>query len=459
MDGRKIDEVALRIAGINPGVVRTAGTIEFKKDTGPVRRDIRVDGFEWSQDALKNLTKILWAAQRSHSYATAALRLFSKMPSSQFSPDGLLGGRGYIQSVKEMRNDLGQAVEVLSSFTDTIYDEVNADHWSSVDAPADLLQDTEHVKENPEEFVEQQYEEEEGESGFTSTNPDDLNPSPEDFGEASEDESSEDEGEGDGFFQTSSNTPSIDLPNATWGDEEVLESILESIRNDEEQGEASGLPSGAGEQDQSLTLPEMVMHTNLAGFDKAFSSLIKKTASKTAGGSSSIPVETLPGPRVEHIGPGESGWGTNDDAGPTPSDDPTLEGFVQTSPIYENGFSDGVTGYDNPTDGDASVLVVSARIAMEHYSWLPGSSNEKNLGYYERGLSEADVQWLRDHSAPDDPMKPGPEKAPNSSWLWGHELWHLQCPQKMLPISPLTHSVLVLMTLKVQIQVMGKIRI
>ena len=74
------------------GSVRTAGQIEFKKDRGPIRRDIRAPGFKWSPESLRNLAKILWAIQRSNSYTMAAYRVFSKMNSSDFSPDGLLGG-------------------------------------------------------------------------------------------------------------------------------------------------------------------------------------------------------------------------------------------------------------------------------------------------------------------------------------------------------------------------------
>src|SRR5689334_19808218 len=77
---------------------RIGGRIEFVRDQGPVRRDIRVKDFDWSPECLRNLAKILWAAQRAHSYAMSSYRLFSKMPSASFSPDGMLGGKGYIQN-------------------------------------------------------------------------------------------------------------------------------------------------------------------------------------------------------------------------------------------------------------------------------------------------------------------------------------------------------------------------
>lgn len=141
---------------------RTAGVIEFKRDTGPLRRDLRSPGYQWSSESLKNLAKILWNAQRAHNHTIAALRLFSKVPSSSLSPDGLLGGLGYIQSIKDMRSNLAATIESLSSFNDTIQDEISANHWksSSDDEVSAIMQDVSVMKSDPEQFSEKEYEEE-----------------------------------------------------------------------------------------------------------------------------------------------------------------------------------------------------------------------------------------------------------------------------------------------------------
>jgi len=145
------------------GVVRTAGVIEFKRDTGPLRREIRAPGFQWSSDSLKTLAKVLWSAQRAHSYSISAFRLFSKLPSSSLSPDGLLGGRGYIQNIKDMRTNLAAAVEAMSSFNDTVQDEINADHWRAPEEPVDpetieVMEDVAEIRQDPDAFVEDEYE-------------------------------------------------------------------------------------------------------------------------------------------------------------------------------------------------------------------------------------------------------------------------------------------------------------
>jgi hypothetical protein len=404
--------------------IRVAGKIEFVKDTGPVRRDVRVEGFEWSPDALRNLSKILWEAQRSHSYAVAALRLFSKMPSSQFSPDGLLGGRGYIQSIKDMRSSVSSAVEVLSAFTDTVYDEVNADHWSAVDSGSEkIVEDSEKVKEDPEGFVEQEFQDEEGESDFEGSSPEGLNPTPGEFGQPEEEEDEEDEEDGDeGFPRTSAVTPSADK-SPKFDDSDILDSVNTSQEEDDDAG--SRLPTDGNDQDFGLTTPEMTMNTtrpahgNLAssGFSAALDSLMKSIAGAARQASSSVPAGDTPRPVVEHIGPGMTEYGWVNDPSAVPSDDPSMEGIYQFDPILEDGATDGVTGDDSPTEGDSSTLKTAAE--AQYYSWLPGSRNEKNLGYYERGLSDADIEWMRQNSDPDDPMAPAVDRRPDTSWMWG----------------------------------------
>lgn len=162
-----LSKIAARIAADTqvleqPAQVRTAGVIEFKRDTGPLRREIRAPGFQWSPDSLKTLAKVLWTAQRAHSYSMTALRLFSRLPSSSLSPDGLLGGRGYIQNIKDMRTNLSSAVEAMSSFNDTVQDEINADHWRTSahaqdEEVTELMEDVEEIRQDPDAFVEDEY--------------------------------------------------------------------------------------------------------------------------------------------------------------------------------------------------------------------------------------------------------------------------------------------------------------
>jgi hypothetical protein len=351
-----LESIAYRVAGIyhtNTHNVRVGGKIEFVKDTGPLRRDIRVQGFNWAPDSLRNLAKILWAVQRAHSYAASAHRIFSKMPSSEFSPDGLLGGRGYIQNIKDMRSSLSNAIEVMSSFADTVHDEINADHWSSSSgdpAVEEIVDDANEVKANPEHYVEQEFAEDVPEAA-EDMDVSDMNPSSEDMNPVVESESDDDSdhfsllptggGAGDGFHQMSS-------PMRRY--EDSIRRIL--LRRHEASARSAGLPTG-----------ETVL------------------------------------PRMDKRGPAEgteAGHYNVDDV--WPSDDPTGSGFSQHDHLLEDGMRDGVVG-DGPTDGDETIFKISARIA--NYSLLPGSANDKPMNYYGLGITDDDVEWMKENSDPD----------------------------------------------------------
>lgn len=416
-----LDRIARNVASscVSPSKIRTAGRVEFIRDQGPIRRDIRVKDFEWSSDSLRNLAKILWSAQRAHSYAITALRVFSKMPSSQFSPDGLLGGRGYIQQVKDMRSSLSQAVEVLSSFTDTVHDEINAEHWSSTeDAKTEaLVDDAAQVKANPEDFISEEMQGvddsgEVDESEFTENpSPDDLNPQVEEPESDESEPESEFEPDDGGFTQFSSQT--------------------------KPKKPKSELPSDSSDQEYALTAPEMVMRTTIpesGNYAGAIRNIIRsmrviQASARNAGGNSSLPQSTLPGPRVDSVGPGTTEDGFFNDPSARPSDDLALEGLssgVQTSkPLYEEWCADGISGYDNPTDGDETVLKlsmdkISKLLSSATYSWLPGTTNEKQLPYYDRSLTAEDVKWMRENNQPDPPQGTHQSKSnrDDTSYLW-----------------------------------------
>jgi len=423
----RLHQIAVRVAGDSysgKGKIRTSGEISFIKDTGPIRRDIRVENFKWTTDNLKALAKILWASQRAHNYAVGAFKLFSKIPSANISPDGMLGGRGYIQTVKDMRASLAQATEALSAFTDTIDDEIRAPQWKEADnvESSEVIGQAEEEKANPEGFVQEEFQEENPEETFdepvANPDPDDLNPQIE--SESEETDNNDNDGWGmpeEGQAQTAGSFAETAIKD---------KKIFKHKKKLEKPGEqGSQLPGGTGEQGQGMTEAENTMHTttpdsgNLAsgGYASAMNMLMRRFDARTASNrraDSSVDPGSLPGPRITHLGPGEGNFNDGEEWG---SDDPTgeaLDSGVNTSePLYEDWCADGTTGYDNPTDGDTSVLQISSTIAAapQTYSWLPGSDNSKNLDYYALGLTEDDTKWLREHSQPDIPKGIFPPEA------------------------------------------------
>ena len=96
------------------------------------------------------------------------------------SPDGNLGGKGYIQEIREMRRQYMNVSEALSALSDTIYDEINAPHWAvkageeqattrTREDVAEIMDDVEEIRENPEEVADEMEEKWESEPGHAKT--------------------------------------------------------------------------------------------------------------------------------------------------------------------------------------------------------------------------------------------------------------------------------------------------
>ena len=155
---------------------KTAGEVRFIKDRsgdasewgwntpGPSEREIQEDAV-FNAKYLKPLAQTLRSALMALGHATSAYNRFTKIKSRNVSPDGNLGGKGYIQKIPDMRRQLMNAVEALSALTDTIYDEMHAPHWNPSEDTLDprdrdevkeIIEDAEEIKDDPEGWAEDQ---------------------------------------------------------------------------------------------------------------------------------------------------------------------------------------------------------------------------------------------------------------------------------------------------------------
>lgn len=175
-DPRKVANRFLTRSSMN----RTAGEVRFVKDRsgdksewgwgspGPTERTIS-ENFVFNPKYLKPLAMTLRSSLMALGHATSAHARFVKIKSRNISPDGALGGKGYIEKIPDMRRQLMNVVEALSAFTDTIYDELNAAHWNkaedTLDARdreevVDIVQQSEEIKDDPEGWAVEEEKEE-----------------------------------------------------------------------------------------------------------------------------------------------------------------------------------------------------------------------------------------------------------------------------------------------------------
>lgn len=160
---RKLNDIlANRVASR----VKTAGEIRFVKDQGPKQREIPED-FVFKTKYLKPMSRVLWSLSCSMGHLVSAHSIFTKMKAVNMSPDGNLGGKGYIQEIREMRKKLSESIETLSDCIDTVHDEIKAPHWQhemkhmpkeDEQEVNDLVQEAEEVMEDPESYADKDYE-------------------------------------------------------------------------------------------------------------------------------------------------------------------------------------------------------------------------------------------------------------------------------------------------------------
>jgi hypothetical protein len=162
------------------GRTKTAGEVVFKKDRGddvgswaynnipPSKREIPGD-FNYSPRHQKPLAKILRATLAALGHTLSGYNRFAKIKSARVSPDGAMGGRGYIQKIADMRKQYMNCVEALSALADTLYDEINAPHWSVMSRQEEdsekaevkaLIGDAEQIRSDPQQWAEQEMAEE-----------------------------------------------------------------------------------------------------------------------------------------------------------------------------------------------------------------------------------------------------------------------------------------------------------
>lgn len=187
-DPRRVAAAFLRRRGFS----KEAGEVIFKKDRSgdvgswayadvhPTKREIPAD-FNYSPRNQKPLAKVLRSTLAALGHVLAAYNRFARLKSSRLSPDGNLGGRGYIQKIQDMRKQFMNCVEAMSALSDTLHDEITAPHWSVLSRQEDqgtqaevkaLLGDAETIRQDPEEWAEKEMVEEFGGSSREETDDD-----------------------------------------------------------------------------------------------------------------------------------------------------------------------------------------------------------------------------------------------------------------------------------------------
>jgi hypothetical protein len=148
------------------GRVKTAGEVRFIKDREedanawawglhpPSQRNMDIN-HSFNSNCNKNIAKVLRSTLSALGHAMSGYSTFAKIKSRDISPDGNLGGRGYIMEIKSIRRQYMNVVEALSSMSDTLYYEITADHWKAEQNKMleNVMGEVEDIKEDPEAWA------------------------------------------------------------------------------------------------------------------------------------------------------------------------------------------------------------------------------------------------------------------------------------------------------------------
>lgn len=168
---KRVASLHARKASMN----KTAGEVRFIKDnttgdlsgdwaygaTPSAQRNIGKD-FVFDPKQLKPLAKSLRSALMALGHATSCYNTFVKIKSRNISPDGNLGGLGYIMEISNMRKNMMNVIEALSKMTDCMYDEVLAPHWNPAEDELhprdreqviDIVEQIKDLHSDPEEYA------------------------------------------------------------------------------------------------------------------------------------------------------------------------------------------------------------------------------------------------------------------------------------------------------------------
>lgn len=151
------NRLTTRLASGGAPVVKTAASKDSdKKRSGNGEAARNTEGFEYDKAKAKYLKKALHNINVSLGTLLAAMKELALLRGSEISPDGMLGGRGFIMPFKEMKKVLNESISDLSDITDTLADELTNPKWGLSKAERKKVkEEKEEIKEETEEVTEE----------------------------------------------------------------------------------------------------------------------------------------------------------------------------------------------------------------------------------------------------------------------------------------------------------------
>ena len=134
----------------------TSKTAASKDSSRKTIEGRELDGFQYDKSKAKILKRVLHNLNVSQGTLIAAMKEIATIRGSEISPDGKLGGKGFIMAFKDIKQIVNEAVGNLSDVTDTIADELTNPMWGlSSTEKKKVKKENEELEEKVEEAEEE----------------------------------------------------------------------------------------------------------------------------------------------------------------------------------------------------------------------------------------------------------------------------------------------------------------
>lgn len=134
--------------------IKIAAETKKKKDNGNAVREL--DGFKYQKAKAKVLKDVLHNINVSLGTLLAATKQLAMLRGSDVTPDGRIGGRGFIMEFKDIKSIINNAVKDLSDVTDSIADELTNPKWGLKEKEVKKVEkEQESVEEKTEEIIDE----------------------------------------------------------------------------------------------------------------------------------------------------------------------------------------------------------------------------------------------------------------------------------------------------------------
>jgi hypothetical protein len=113
-----------------------------------------LDGFDYNKSKAKILKNSLHNLNVALGTLIAAQKDLAILRGSDITPDGKIGGRGFIMEFREIKTFISDSILNLSNVTDSIADELTNPHWGLKEKEVELVEKEQEVVDEKVEQVE-----------------------------------------------------------------------------------------------------------------------------------------------------------------------------------------------------------------------------------------------------------------------------------------------------------------